>query len=97
MTILHASADWNVQVPEEVFREVASPDQLARLQQYIMRSFVEDNRAMTWCPAPGAPSLSSLACLAQAGLQHLWQHAQVPGRFESMNWPYVPVCTGMAS
>ena len=54
----HLSTDTacRAQVPEEVFREVASPDQHAKLQQFVMRSFVEDNRTMTWCPAPGALS-----------------------------------------
>ena len=43
-----------MQVPQQVVREVASPQQLAKLQNFALRSFVEDNRTFTWCPAPGA-------------------------------------------
>ena len=42
-----------LQVPQQVVREVASAQQLARLQNYALRSFVEDSRTLTWCPAPG--------------------------------------------
>ena len=44
-------------MPQHVVREVASPQQLAKLQKYTISSFVETSRALTWCPAPGGPHL----------------------------------------
>ncbi|KAK9832545.1 hypothetical protein WJX81_007928 [Elliptochloris bilobata] len=40
-------------VPTAVVEAVASPADLRRFRQYALRSYVEDNRKLTWCPAPG--------------------------------------------
>lgn len=37
----------------EVIKEVVSKVDMERFETYAMRSFVEDNRQMTWCPSPG--------------------------------------------
>ena len=41
------------QVPQSVVKEVVSEADVRRYETYGMRSFVEDNRQLTWCPSPG--------------------------------------------
>ncbi len=38
-----------VQVPTAVIEAVASTADLRRFRQYALRSYVEDNRKLTWC------------------------------------------------
>ena len=54
-----------LQVPHQVVREVASAQQLARLQNYALRSFVEDSRTLTWCPAPGTQPVKGICVRVQ--------------------------------
>lgn len=42
-----------VQVPQQVFTHVADAAHAEKHRRYAVRSFVEDNRRLTWCPAPG--------------------------------------------
>jgi len=37
------------QVPTTVIEAAAGPDDLRRFRQYALRSYVEDNRKLTWC------------------------------------------------
>ena len=41
-----------IQVPTSVIREVACEEDQERYRRYRLRSFVEDNKNMEWCPAP---------------------------------------------
>ena len=41
-----------VQVPLHVIDEVACEEDKSKYQRYRLRSFVEDNRLVEWCPAP---------------------------------------------
>ncbi|BDA49808.1 probable E3 ubiquitin-protein ligase ARI7 [Coccomyxa sp. Obi] len=45
--------DCTAAVPQSVVKEVVSEADAKRYDTYAMRSFVEDNRQLTWCPAPG--------------------------------------------
>eukprot|EP00611_Tribonema_gayanum_P000829 TRINITY_DN10622_c0_g1_i3.p1 TRINITY_DN10622_c0_g1~~TRINITY_DN10622_c0_g1_i3.p1 ORF type:complete len:409 (-),score=143.46 TRINITY_DN10622_c0_g1_i3:34-1260(-) len=47
-------------VPEDVFRAHVTPEELARYQEYSLRSFVDINKRLRFCPGPGC------ACIAQA-------------------------------
>ena len=38
-----------LQVPEALVQELMSPPDLAKFEAFAMRSFVEDNRRMSWC------------------------------------------------
>lgn len=40
-------------VPQQVFTHVADAAHAEKHRRYAVRSFVEDNRRLTWCPAPG--------------------------------------------
>mmetsp|Transcript_896 Transcript_896/g.3259 ORF Transcript_896/g.3259 Transcript_896/m.3259 type:complete len:534 (-) Transcript_896:162-1763(-) len=40
-------------VCEEHWEAMASPDTLGRYREFEMRSYVEQNRRVKWCPAPG--------------------------------------------
>lgn len=37
------------QVPSQLVRSLVSPEDTAKYDNYVLRSFVEDNRAMSWC------------------------------------------------
>lgn len=37
------------QVPSAIVHELLSPEEAARYDKYSLRSYVEDNRAMSWC------------------------------------------------
>lgn len=39
-------------VHEEAFKKCASPEKYARYKEFLLRSFVEDNPRVKWCPAP---------------------------------------------
>lgn len=41
-----------LQVPRTVIRRVSSDQDKQKLDQYELRSFVEDSKRLTWCPAP---------------------------------------------
>ncbi|KAK9905069.1 hypothetical protein WJX75_009180 [Coccomyxa subellipsoidea] len=45
--------DCSAAVPQSVVKEVVSEADVRRYETYGMRSFVEDNRQLTWCPSPG--------------------------------------------
>ena len=40
------------QVPRTVIRRVSSDQDKIKLEQYELRSYVEDSKRLTWCPAP---------------------------------------------
>ena len=42
-------------VPRSVVVAVSDDAHRRRYEDYEMRSFVDDNKALTWCPAPGEP------------------------------------------
>lgn len=42
-----------LQVPQSIITEVASDTDLKKYSSFALRSFVEDNRQLTWCPSPG--------------------------------------------
>jgi ariadne-1 len=41
------------QVLVSIIKEVSSEADRRRYDTYALRSFVEDNRQLTWCPSPG--------------------------------------------
>lgn len=41
-----------LQVPRTVVRRVSSDQEKQKLDQYELRSYVEDSKRLTWCPAP---------------------------------------------
>jgi hypothetical protein len=51
--MLLTSVSIVAQVPQSVVKEVVSEADVRRYETYGMRSFVEDNRQLTWCPSPG--------------------------------------------
>ena len=53
------------QVPRRIVLEVAAPANVERYQRYALRSYVEDNRKLTWCPAPGCDN--AVECLVDLG------------------------------
>ena len=53
-----SSAFASLQVPQTIIRRVSSDADEAKFSQYALRSFVEDNKRLTWCPAPGGALLS---------------------------------------
>ena len=46
------NAHLALQVPEPVISAVASTEEQEKYRRYALRSYVEDNRKMEWCPAP---------------------------------------------
>ena len=42
-----------LQVPAALVTEVSDPKQREKYHLYSLRSFVEDNQKLEWCPAPG--------------------------------------------
>ena len=51
-----------MQVPAALVTEVADPKQRQKYHLYSLRSFVEDNAKLEWCPAPGCENaVESLA------------------------------------
>lgn len=42
-----------LQVPQSIVTEVASEADRKKYASFALRSFVEDNRQLTWCPSPG--------------------------------------------
>lgn len=43
----------NIIVREEVFKALVSPEDYARYAKYSLRSYVDINKSVKWCPAPG--------------------------------------------
>ena len=39
-------------VDELVFKELLPPEQFAKYRRYLLRSFVEENLHVRWCPSP---------------------------------------------
>ena len=39
-------------VSEELFKELLPADKYKKYSRYILRSFVEQNQSVKWCPAP---------------------------------------------
>ena len=56
-------------MPWEIFTEVCTPAQMAKLQNFALRSFVEDSPALAWCPAPGCES--AVECRREVGPEPL--------------------------
>ena len=44
-----AAAAACAQVPTALVRELAPRDDLAKFEEFTLRSFVEDNRKLSWC------------------------------------------------
>lgn len=61
--------ECKVAVPDSVLRRVLHSGEEAKLDQFAMRSFVEDNRWVAWCPAPGCGF--AVQCSTDAGQQAL--------------------------
>ncbi|KAK9806726.1 hypothetical protein WJX72_000715 [[Myrmecia] bisecta] len=59
-------------VPRDLIFEVASKGDQAKYLQYGVRSYVEDNRAMGWCPAPGCEN--AVECLVEVSSEPLDIH-----------------------
>ena len=38
-------------MPTSLIYELAQPEELAKYRKFALRSFVEDNKAMSWCTA----------------------------------------------
>lgn len=51
-----------VQVPVSVISEVTTQEEKAKYERYALRSYVEDNRKLEWCPAPDCEH--AVECLA---------------------------------
>ena len=64
-----------LQVPQCIIRRVSSGADEAKFLQYALRSYVEDNKRLSWCPAPGG-SASAPACV----LRMRCLLSQVPGK-----------------
>lgn len=45
-----------LQVPQSIITEVASEADRKKHSTFALRSFVEENRQLTWCPSPGEHS-----------------------------------------
>ncbi|KAK3278739.1 hypothetical protein CYMTET_13334 [Cymbomonas tetramitiformis] len=45
--------DCNSLVPETLIEELVEADELAKYKRFHLRSYVEDNHKVKWCPAPG--------------------------------------------
>ena len=56
-------------VPAEVLEEVCNPEEVAKVRQFALRSYVEDSRKLTWCPAPGCEH--AVECTADIGAEPL--------------------------
>ncbi|KAK9833366.1 hypothetical protein WJX84_001950 [Apatococcus fuscideae] len=48
-----AGRDCSAAVPAALVTEVSDPKQREKYHLYSLRSFVEDNQKLEWCPAPG--------------------------------------------
>ena len=56
-------------MPAEVIEEVCSAEEVAKVRQFTLRSYVEDSRKLTWCPAPGCEH--AVECTADIGAEPL--------------------------
>ena len=56
-------------MPTEVLEEVCSAEEVAKVRQFALRSYVEDSRKLTWCPAPGCEH--AVECTADIGAEPL--------------------------
>lgn len=57
--------DCSAAVSAGIIKELASPEQLAKYETFALRSFVEDNRSLSWCV--GANCENAVQCLADRG------------------------------
>lgn len=48
---------------------MCSTDEVAKVRQFTLRSYVEDSRKLTWCPAPGCEH--AVECTADIGAEPL--------------------------
>lgn len=53
------------QVPRTVVRRVSSDQEQQKLDQYELRSYVEDSKRLTWCPAPNCQH--AVECMKDIG------------------------------
>jgi len=60
----HRLGRWRAQVPASVIEAAAGPADLRRFRQYALRSYVEDNRKLTWCAR--RPRSAGCACARDA-------------------------------
>jgi hypothetical protein len=64
----------SLQVPWSLMREVVSEEEAAKLDNYALRSFVEDNPRLSWCVMDGWMDgwmggwVDGWMCIAHAGL-----------------------------
>ena len=58
-----------LQVPLSVVTEVLNESELVRYNRFALRSYVEDNRKMEWCPAPDCEH--AVECLVDVGEEPL--------------------------
>ncbi len=56
-------------MPAEVLEEVCSAEEVGKVRQFALRSYVEDSRKLTWCPAPGCEH--AVECTADIGAEPL--------------------------
>lgn len=56
-------------MPWSIFTEISTPPQLAKLSNFVLRSFVEDSPALAWCPAPGCEAV--VECTRELGPEPL--------------------------
>lgn len=56
-------------MPWEILAEVCSEEQLAKVTQFVLHSFVEDSPALAWCPAPGCEH--AVECTRELGPEPL--------------------------
>ena len=54
-----------LQVPRTVVRRVSSEQEKQKLDQYELRSYVEDSKRLTWCPAPNCQH--AVECMKDIG------------------------------
>ncbi|CAH9103436.1 unnamed protein product [Cuscuta epithymum] len=45
--------DCNAAVPEEIFESVARDEDKIKYRRFLLRSYVEQNQIIKWCPGPG--------------------------------------------
>lgn len=57
--------DCKAAVPRTVVRRVSSDQEQQKLDQYELRSYVEDSKRLTWCPAPNCQH--AVECMKDIG------------------------------
>ncbi|KAF1323544.1 Ariadne-like ubiquitin ligase, partial [Globisporangium splendens] len=61
--------DGQMIVSDEIFKKFTTPDDFIKYSRYVLRSYVDINKCVKWCPSPGcnkaissAGGLSSVSC-----------------------------------